>query len=1126
MASKLPDPDFLGYILKFDIVCLVETFLDKAFDLSRHFSDFQIFQKSARKLTSHGRRSGGVVVLVKKDISKLVYHVETEYDHILCLKLSKTLLNTEGDIIFMAAYVPPTTSPYYNTKQTKCHIDELECCLLDMFEKHGDLQVILCGDLNARTGQYQSNVCPVDEMDSADKRCDPYVCTRSSEDKVANQFGWELLSLCTSFSMHILNGNCTPDLSEHFTYVSVHGNSVIDYFVVSDELSSRSKRLAVDERVESSHMPLWFTFSVDCAHVRPPISEATQPPTKRLIWDREKEQEVKTLIQSESFVNKLAAATAMIKEDAEGSVELFTCALKDAAKPMERVFKNDSPLISENNKWFDSECRKLKRQTRKAFRMYKKEKTGQEKDRLKMLYLTERKSYSKVLKQKKDSHKQNRVNSLLLNISDSHAFWKEIKKFRRKRKPAGTIDNQAWYDHFKKVLNEDDDRRHVQEHDHTDTEEENELDCDILNSDITEEEVRTALSGLKKGKAAGPDGVLNDLLKTTGDTIVPYLLTLFNDLFRTGDYPSDWAKAIIQPIFKKGDDENPDNYRGVSLLSCVSKLYTSIMNARLTAWAEENNILSESQAGFRKNYSTIDHMFTLYAAVTKQLQLKKKLYVAFVDFQKAFDTVKRDVLWNVLLKIGVKGRMFNMLRSMYSSVLSCVRCNSGNTDYFECLQGLKQGCLASPTLFSFLINELASEIICKGRHGIQMLPGEIELFLLMFADDIALLSSSIVGLQNQLNILHNVSKRLGLRLNMNKTNVVVFRNGGHLAKSEKWFYGNAQVSSASSYKYLGLTFTTQARLNLSFNDAITRAKQGVIEIFKVLWNIGCHDMDIFFKLFDAQIAPILLYGSELWGCFDCSQIEKVHMYACKRLLGISSNSPNQMVYGELGRCTLSILANIRSVKYWLRLNCMPDSRYAKMSYIMLKNAVERGKQNWVSQVKCLLCMNGFGDVWLNGSVGRECAFIRTLQQRLQDCFEQNWHCKLDTSVRFDVYRMFKGELEKEKYLGVIENQYIRKMYTKFRLGITPLKVNKLRYNPECAESRNCTFCKSTEENENHFLFKCPAYNAIRQKYIGACFDLDQFSNSSLCILQTDNKLRLIALSNYVFYAFRQRENQL
>ena len=131
-------------------------------------------------------------------------------------------------------------------------------------------------------------------------------------------------------------------------------------------------------------------------------------------------------------------------------------------------------------------------------------------------------------------------------------------------------------------------------------------------------------------------------------------------------------------------------------MSCVSKLYTSVINSRLTQWAEDNDVLSEAQAGFRKDYSTVDHIFALHAMVSKHLKKNKKLYVAFVDFRKAFDTVKRNVLWNVLLQLGIGGNMFNTLRAMYSSVLSCVRCNPRNADYFNCMQGLKTGLFGKP----------------------------------------------------------------------------------------------------------------------------------------------------------------------------------------------------------------------------------------------------------------------------------------------------------------------------------------------------------------------------------------------------------------------------------------------
>ena len=183
--------------------------------------------------------------------------------------------------------------------------------------------------------------------------------------------------------------------------------------------------------------------------------------------------------------------------------------------------------------------------------------------------------------------------------------------------------------------------------------------------------------------------------------------------------------------------------------------------------------------------------------------------------------------------------------------------------------------MVSPVLFSFLINELASEILLRGKHGIQLLPREIELFLLMFADDIALFSSTTVGLQNQLNVLYEIANRLGLLVNLKRTKIVVFRSGGYLARAERWHYGSELVSVASSYKYLGLKFTTKVCLNRISEDSVVRANQGTAEIFKVLWNTGCFDINVFFKLFDAQIVHVLLYGSELWGCFDCPNVEKV-----------------------------------------------------------------------------------------------------------------------------------------------------------------------------------------------------------------------------------------------------------
>ena len=176
-------------------------------------------------------------------------------------------------------------------------------------------------------------------------------------------------------------------------------------------------------------------------------------------------------------------------------------------------------------------------------------------------------------------------------------------------------------------------------------------------------------------------------------------------------------------------------------------------------WAENSFVLTDAQAGFRKGRSTIDHIFTLHAAIEKQFANNSKLYVAFVDFKKAYDTVNRNILWSVLFHSGIQGKMLRNLKAMYRSVQACVMSKSEVSGYFECFQGLKQGCVASPVLFSLLINELANEIIGKAKHGIPLGPTEIELFILLFADDLTLLASTVIGLQNQLNALSVAAKR-------------------------------------------------------------------------------------------------------------------------------------------------------------------------------------------------------------------------------------------------------------------------------------------------------------------------------------------------------------------------------
>ena len=135
--------------------------------------------------------------------------------------------------------------------------------------------------------------------------------------------------------------------------------------------------------------------------------------------------------------------------------------------------------------------------------------------------------------------------------------------------------------------------------------------------------------------------ILNEFIKNTIDIMCPIYVKLFNIILKTGYLPEKWTVGIIVPIYKnKGKRDDPGNYRGITLLSCISKVFTSLLSQRLSDYVEHFQLLGSEQAGFRKNHSTVDHIFVLYALTEIYVKKeKKKLFCAFVDYSKAFDTI-------------------------------------------------------------------------------------------------------------------------------------------------------------------------------------------------------------------------------------------------------------------------------------------------------------------------------------------------------------------------------------------------------------------------------------------------------------------------------------------------------
>jgi len=1058
--SKLVDPDFLDYIKLFSIVCLQETFIEY-FDVPDCLSQFDAYVSPATKLSHHGRRSGGVIVLTHTSLRKFVKPLSND-DNIVCLRIDKSVFHTLHDIILVAAYVPPAGSPWYEARDVNNGIHVLEQRMLESSVNNPDCYLMICGDLNSRTSSFSVNFC-TDSLNA----CAPSVEERRlSQDKVVNDFGRSLLSLCISFDLVILNG-ADSRFDGRFTYLSPNGNSTIDYCLMSPELVQHCTSLCVQDTITSKHMSVELSFG-----------SQNQTEVKELInvdkFDWNADLIPKYLEHLESSLRNIATDISTETNVNRYVDEINRCILQasDCMKKNVKFIKRSC----RQSTWFDKDCTDIKKELRKRLRKYRKHLLDEDKSS----YFSLRTEYKTLLKTKKSQYNDKIIRTLTGSINNTTVFWKTINSICRRPLVTNSIQPQQWHDHFKTifqvtVVNPNTSLTSV---------------CadgdEFLDAAISEREVTQAIGHLKRGKAAGLDNIAAQMIKSADHLLRPFLLNLFNKLLTLSIFPKQWSESIVIPIFKGGDTNDLNNFRPISLTSVISKIFTHIINQRLVIWSERNSVLFEEQAGFRCGYSTFDNLFTLYGIIQKYLGRHRKLYAAYIDFAKAFDSVSREKLWEILKRLGIGGKMLKMLQAMYDRVSARVRCQNGTSEPYQCLRGLKQGCLASPLLFNFLVNELVREVKRKGKHGVQLSPELDDLFILLFADDVVLLSDSPIGLQNQLNVLKSTADDLGLQINLSKTSIVVHRNGGHMSKHEHWHINNQPIEIVNSYKYLGLHLSTKLCINTALQELATKGRAGTIKVIKSLLKVNSFHPKVFFKLFDSQIQPILLYGAEVWGLQDPTAVESVHLLACKKLLNVSTRTPNGMIYGETGRLPLYINAYSRCIKYWLRLTRLSESRLPRRVYEMLLREDKNGKRNWASEVRDILSLNGFGYVWeRQGKIND--SFIKTFKNRLVACFKQTWHTKVTDSRRYALYSCIKEDHTLEDYLLVDMNKEFIHTFTRFRLGISNINVHKFRYHPDATQRCACPFCPDEVEDEFHFFFRCPEYELIRNRYIKCCF---------------------------------------
>ena len=410
---------------------------------------------------------------------------------------------------------------------------------------------------------------------------------------------------------------------------------------------------------------------------------------------------------------------------------------------------------------------------------------------------------------------------------------------------------KRWKEHFEEVLNRPEPEIPIEANLDYQIEE-----IEIDTGPIKKEEILKALKRLKNGKSGGIDGITAEILKADTPTTTKCLLKLFNMIWIGEEIPKDWNKGLIIKIVKKGDTTLCDNYRGITLLSVPSKIFTKIIIQRIQEGIDDE--LRQEQAGFRKGKSTTEQLFTLRNIIEQCSEWNAPLYINFVDFEKAFDSIHRESLWYILKAYNIPDKVIRIIKLFYENFECAVVDEGIQSEWFKVKTGVKQGCVMSGFLFLLAIDYVMKQTTKDQETGIRW-KFTTKLEDLDFADDIALLSSKFQHIQMKTNKLQENASKIGLKVNTAKTKIMRMNttNTNPVRLNDK------DLEDVDSFTYLGGVVTSKGGCDNDIDNRLKKAK-GQFSRLRKIWRSTSLSFKTKVRLFNSLVLSVLLYGCETW----------------------------------------------------------------------------------------------------------------------------------------------------------------------------------------------------------------------------------------------------------------------
>ena len=607
---------------------------------------------------------------------------------------------------------------------------------------------------------------------------------------------------------------------------------------------------------------------------------------------------------------------------------------------------------------------------------------------------------------------------------------------------------------------------------------------------FNEKEIHQAIKSLNSGKSPDEMGLTAEHLKYSGETLLPTLVAIFNDIVRTKTVPEVFKSGIITPVHKKGKDPGKmDNYRGITVSSILGKLFETVILNRLE---ELNKDQSQLQFGFTKGLSPTMASLILSEGILDSIQKGEPLYIAALDTQKAFDVVSHPILMKMLYLQGINNHLWQVIRSMYSGLTARVKWEGEFSPTFSVLQGVRQGGILSTHFYKAYLNDSLLELETR---ALGKFIGTLYMGCPTVADDVLFMASSDDELQLMFNLAYINSQEKRYVIHPQKTtaqrrNVSKADTRSEIVKG--WFLGPQKVKVDSKLSHLGLTRTEKSENSINIAERISTARRTLYALIKT----GVHGTSglnpkFSYEIYQINVIPRLLYSLEVLPLTDTQivQLQRFHISTLKRIQSLPERTASSVVQLLLG--ALPVQAEIHKRQLSL-LHSIANSKNARIKGLMSRQLSLEGQKSFFVSAEHTLKMYSLPPSSQLENFSK-LAWKKMTRQSINSfwtrCLVEEAQTK-SSLINCDLSSMSVGVTHIVWESAANNLHDIRRSITKVRMmtGVYMLQSTRARFNQYSVE-KTCPLCRLDSEDLTHMLLRCPALSDVRKVSLAQIRDL-------------------------------------